>query len=57
MASIHEEITAKLANLDAAYTSEKRKLEADLAAVGPLAEHEIESLKLWLQAAVKHLGL
>jgi hypothetical protein len=57
MSTIRQEIEAKIANLDAAYTAEKGKLVADLAAIGPLAEHEIEALKSWIAPALKLLGL
>jgi len=57
MPTIREEIQAKMNNLEAAYAVEKAKLEADLAAIGPLAEHEVESLKTWVAAVVKHFGL
>jgi hypothetical protein len=56
MATIKQEIVAKLANLEGAYAAEKSKLEGELAAIGPLAEHEIESLKSWMQAALRHIG-
>lgn len=57
MATIAQEIQDKLAMLETVYATEKAKLEADLAAIGPLASHEIESLKTWMQAALRHLGL
>jgi len=57
MPTIREEIQAKVHSLEAAYGVERAKLEADLAAIGPLAEHEVESLKTWVAAVVKHFGL
>ena len=54
---LKEHFAQKLANLEVAYTTEKAKIEAEMAGVGPLVEHDIESLKLWIANAAAHLGI
>jgi len=56
MPTVRQEIETKIANLDAAYNAEKSKLTEELVAIGPLVEHEVESLKSWVAALLKHFG-
>ena len=55
--TLKEHFQAKLAAIEAAAAQEKAKVEAEIASVGPLVEHDIEALKAWVQAAVHHIGL
>jgi len=55
--TLNEHFRAKLAAIEAAAAQEKAKVEAEMASVGPLIEHEIESLKAWVQAVGQHIGL
>ena len=51
--TIRQEIEAEIAALEA----KKAELVESLANMGPLAEHELESLKSWIQAIAKRIGL
>ena len=55
--TLQETLSAKLTSLEAAYTTEKAKIEADIAALqssGWLAQ-DIEAVKSWIAAVAKHL--
>ncbi len=55
--TLQETLSAKLQNLEAAYTAEKTKIEADIASLGSsgwLAQ-DIEAVKTWFAAIAKHL--
>jgi hypothetical protein len=56
MATLRELFASRLTGLESAFADEKAKLESDLAEVGPLAEHDVQSLLSWMQAALKHIG-
>ena len=55
--TLKEHFQAKLAAIEAAAAQEKAKVEAEIASVGLLIDHDIEALKTWVQAAVHHIGL
>jgi hypothetical protein len=55
--TLKEHFAQKLANLEAAFVAEKAKIEAEMAGVGPLVEHDIDALRQWIANAAAHLGL
>ena len=55
--TLKEHFQAKLAAIEAAAAQEKAKVEAEIASVGPLIEHDIEALKTWIANAAKAIGL
>lgn len=52
-----DSLNAEKAKLEADYTSAKTALEAKIAAVQPLWQHEVEVLKGWFDSLKSHLGL
>lgn len=68
MATLGSIIQSRMSALDTAYQTERAKLQADLANLGPLLDREEAELKAWfsneesifasfIQSAKTHLGL
>ena len=55
--TLKEHFQAKLAAIEAAAAQEKAKVEAEIASVGPLIEHDIEALKAWVASCGPSIGL